>query len=124
LLELAALALPADPALLALTPRATAMKKKEVPCSVTAIQFLDPARHEVDKLRVLRHAFPRCVSKIGQERKAQIGIRVSEVTNFEAVKFVLDRVRSRQQHRHHHERAAIIWNAFFRKGHFGQDLRR
>src|SRR4029453_101627 len=89
LLELAALAFPADPALLALTPRATAMKKKEVLCSVPAIQFPDPARHEVDRLCVLRHAFPRRVSKIGQEREAQIGIRVSEVTNFEAVNFVL-----------------------------------
>ena len=100
------------------------MKKKEAPGSVPAIQLFDPARHEVDKLCVLRHAFPRRVGKISQEREAQIRIRISQVTNFEAVKFVLDRVRSRQQHRHHHERAAIIWNAFFGKGHFGQDLRR
>src|SRR5437773_8352109 len=41
LLELAALAFPADPALLALAPRATTVKKKEVPLSVPAIQFLD-----------------------------------------------------------------------------------
>ena len=94
LLKLAALALPADPALLALAPRASAMKKKEAPRSVPAIQFLDPAGDDVDILCVLRHALPRCVSKIGQERKAQIRIRISEVTNFEAVEFVLDRVRS------------------------------
>src|SRR6266568_8014251 len=97
LLELAALALPADPALLALTPRASAMKKKEAPRSVPAIQFLDPAGHDVDILCILRDALPRCVSKIGQDRKAQIHIRISEVTNFEAVEFVLDRVRSGQQ---------------------------
>ena len=70
---------------------ASAMKKKEAPRSVPAIQFLDPAGHDVDILCVLRHALPRCVSKIGQERKAQIRIRVSEVTNFKTVEFVLDR---------------------------------
>src|SRR5438105_7255551 len=67
LLQLAALALPADPALLALAPHAAAMKKKEVPRSVSAIQFLDTACHDVDILCVLRHALPRCVRKICQE---------------------------------------------------------
>ena len=99
-------------------------KRKKRPGSVPAIQFLDPAGHDVDILCVLRHALPRCVSKIGQERKAQICIGISEVTNFETVKFVLDCVRGGQQHRHHHQRAAIIRNAFFFEGHFRQDLRR
>src|SRR5205823_80178 len=102
LLELAALAFPADPALLALAPRASAMKKKEAPRSVPAIQFLDPSGHYVDILRVLRHALPRRVSEIGQERKAQICIRISQVTNFEAIELVLDCVRGGQQQRHHH----------------------
>ena len=124
LLEFAALALPADPALLALAPSASAMKKKEAPRSVPAIQFLDPAGHDVDILCVLRHALPRCVGKIGQKRKAQIRIRISEVTNFEAIEFVLDSDRSGQQRRHHHERAAIIGNACLFEGHFRQDLRR
>src|SRR6184192_965010 len=124
LLELAALAFPADPALLALAPRASAMKKKEAPRSVPAIQFLYSSSGDVYILCVLRHALPRRVRKIGQERKAQIRIRISEVTNFEAIEFVLDRVRGGQQHRHHYQRAAIIGNAFFFKGHFGQDLRR
>src|SRR6188474_1437580 len=64
LLKLAALALPADPALLALAPHAAAMKKKEVSSSVSAIQFLDAAGHEIDIFCVLRHALPRCVRKI------------------------------------------------------------
>src|SRR6266446_7704562 len=55
LLKLAALALPADPALLALAPHAAAMKKKEVPRSVSAIQFLYASCDDVDMLRVLRH---------------------------------------------------------------------
>src|SRR6266571_4169229 len=63
-LKLAALALPADPALLALTPRPAAMEKKEAPRSVSAIQFLDAAGHNVDILWILRHAPPRCVGKI------------------------------------------------------------
>ncbi|KAG0506208.1 MAG: hypothetical protein Udaeo_04180 [Candidatus Udaeobacter sp.] len=67
LLKLPALALPADPALLALAPHAGSMKKKEVPLSVSAIQFLDTACHDVDILCVLRHALPRCVRKICQE---------------------------------------------------------
>src|SRR6184192_525788 len=71
LLELAALAFPADPALLALAPRASTMKKKETPRSVPTIQFLDPSRHDIDILCVLRHALSRRVRKIGQERKAQ-----------------------------------------------------
>ena len=91
LLELAALAFPADPALLALAPRASAMEKKETPRPVPAIQFLDSAGDDVDILCVLRHALPRCVGKIGQKRKAQIRIRISKVTNFEAIEFVLDR---------------------------------
>src|SRR6266545_8406695 len=66
LLELAALAFPADPALLALAPRASAMKKKEAPRSVPAIQFLYSSSDDVDILCVLRHALPRRVSKIGQ----------------------------------------------------------
>ena len=90
LFQLATLALPADPALLALAPRAPAMKKKEAACSVPAIQFLDPAGDDVDVLRVLGHALPRCIGKIGQERKAQIRIGVSKVTNLEAVELALD----------------------------------
>jgi len=84
------------------------MKKKEAPRSVPAIQFLDPAGHDVYIFCVLRHALSRRVRKIGQERKAQIRIRISEVTNFEAIELVLDCVRGGQQHRHHHQRAAII----------------
>src|SRR4249919_197758 len=67
LLNFAALAFPADPALLALAPHAGSMKKKEVPLSVSAIQFLDTACHDVDILCVLRHALSRCVRKICQE---------------------------------------------------------
>ena len=48
LLELAALALPADPALLGLAPQAAAMEKKEVPRPVSAVQFLDASSHDVD----------------------------------------------------------------------------
>src|SRR4030095_393685 len=48
LLKLAAFAPPADPALLALAPHPTAMEKKEVSRSVSAIQFLDTACHDVD----------------------------------------------------------------------------
>src|SRR5436190_12793300 len=55
------------------------MKKKEAPRSVPAIQFLDPSGHDVDIFCVLRHALSRRVSKIGQERKTQIRIRISEV---------------------------------------------
>src|SRR6266700_2803544 len=83
LLELAALALPADPALLTVAPCAPAMKKKEVHRSVPAIQFLDPASRDVDILLVFRHALPRCVSKIGQERESYIRIRISKIANFE-----------------------------------------
>src|SRR5438552_13655976 len=64
LLKLAALALPADPALLALAPHAASMKQKEAPRPVSAIQFLDTARHDVDILCVLRHVLLRCVGKI------------------------------------------------------------
>src|SRR5206468_7019602 len=92
LLELAALALPADPALLALAPSAAAMKKKEAPRTVPAIQFLDPASDDVDILRVLGHVLPRCVGKIGQERESQICICVAEVANLEPVELALDRV--------------------------------
>src|SRR5205823_9423911 len=63
LFELPTLAFPADPALLTLAPRASAMKKKEAPRSVPAIQFLDPSRHDIDILCVLRHTLPRRVSK-------------------------------------------------------------
>src|ERR1041384_5143186 len=48
LFELAALALPAHPALLTVAPRPPAMKKKEAPRSVPAIQLLDPAGYAVD----------------------------------------------------------------------------
>src|SRR6266567_8604070 len=63
LFELATLAFPADPPLLALAPRASAMKKKEASRSVPAIQFLDPSGHDVDILCIFRHALPRRVSK-------------------------------------------------------------
>src|SRR5207244_410803 len=103
-LKLAALALPADPALLALAPHAAAMEKKEVPRSVSAIQFLDAAGHDVDILCVLWHTLPRCVRKICQERKTQIRIRVSEIMDFKPVELALDRAWGGQQHRHSHER--------------------
>ena len=66
------------------------MKKKEAPLSMPAIQFFDPAGHNVDILLVLRHILPRCIGKIGQEREAQIRIRISEIANFEAVELALD----------------------------------
>ena len=44
--------------------------------------------------------------------------------NFKPAELALDRARSGQQHRHYHQRAAIIGNAFFFEGHFRQDLRR
>src|SRR4030095_11903008 len=66
LLKLAALALPANPALLALAPDAASMKKKEAPRSMSAIQFLDTACHDVDIICVLRHVLLRCVGKICQ----------------------------------------------------------
>src|SRR6266700_2289997 len=72
LLELAALALPADPALLALAPRASTMKEKEAPRSVPAIQFLYSPSDDVYILCVLRHARSRRVRKIGEERETQI----------------------------------------------------
>ena len=93
LFQLAALAFPADPALLALAPRSPAMKKKKPSRSVPAIQFLHPASREVDVFRVLRHGLARRVSKIGQEGKAQICIRISEESDFEAVELVLNGVR-------------------------------
>src|SRR6188472_1277035 len=64
LLKFAALALPTDPALLALAPPTLSMKKKEMPVSVSTIQFLDTACHDVDIFCVFRHALPRCVRKI------------------------------------------------------------
>src|SRR5438046_1171899 len=94
LLKLATLALPADPALLALAPHAVAMEKKEVPRSVSAIQFLDTAGHDVDILRVLRYGLPARARQICQERKAQIPIGVSEVMNFKPAELALDRARS------------------------------
>src|SRR5215471_13129361 len=122
-LKLAALALPADPGLLALAPLAASMKKKEAARSVSAIQFLDTTRHDVDILCVLRHALLRRIGKIRQERKPQIRIRVSEVMNFKPAKLALDGGWSGQQHRHYHQRAAIIGNALFFEEHFRQRLR-
>src|SRR5205823_14871487 len=61
LLKLAALPLPADPSLLALALHAAAMKEKEVPGSMSAIQLFDTARHDVDIFCVLRHALTRCI---------------------------------------------------------------
>src|SRR3954462_13327053 len=64
LLKLPALALPANPALLALAPFAAAMEKKELVGSMPAIQLFDSACRDIDILSVLRHALPRCVRKI------------------------------------------------------------
>src|SRR5262245_22205962 len=55
LLKLAALPFPADPALLALAPRATAMEEKEVSRLVSAIQFLDTACHDINVFCIFRH---------------------------------------------------------------------
>src|SRR5438046_9183718 len=58
LLKLATLALPADPALLALAPHAVAMEKKEVPRSASAIQFVDTARPDGDVRSAPRWGVP------------------------------------------------------------------
>ena len=81
------------------------MKKKEPAGPVPLIQFLDAARGDLEVFRVLRHVLPRRVRKIAQQREAQIRIRISEVTNLEAVQFVPDCIRRREQHRHHDQRA-------------------
>src|SRR6266540_3600042 len=70
LLQLATLALPADPA------------------------FLAPAGDDVDILRVLGHVLPRCIGKIAQETESQICIGIAKVANLESVELALDSVNS------------------------------
>ena len=64
LFEFAPLALPAEPALFALAPRALAMKEKETSCAVPLIQLRDSACDDFEIFRVFRHVTSRRVSEI------------------------------------------------------------
>ena len=123
LFEFAALAFPSHPALLTFVPLTLAMKEEEPPRPVPAVQLLDAAHDNLQVFRILRHVRSRRVGKIAEQREAQICIRVPEKANLEALQFVADRIRRREHHRHHDQRAAIVRDAVLFERHLWQHSR-
>ena len=94
-MQLAALALPADPPRFAFIPDAAAVQKEEAGSArrraIAAIEARDPFRRDRDQRCVALGMFGRGVGPIGHQRKMQIAFRAREVMNFETLDQLFDR---------------------------------
>ena len=110
-LELAALALPPHPHLLARVPQPIAVEQEEA----RAVFGGEPRVQRLDALagRGQHHFFAGYLRLVGvvevrQQRKVDVGIEVADGDDLEVFETVLHVVDRREQGRHHHHRPRIV----------------
>ena len=114
-MQLAALALPADPPRFAFVPDATAMQQQEAGAArrraVAPIESRDAFRRGADERLVAVGVFGRGVGPVGDQREMQIAFRAREVMDLQPLDLLVDGLQRRQQRRHRDERAQMRGNA-------------
>ena len=115
LVQLAALALPADPAPFAFVPDAPAMEQQEaVAARRRAVALVEPGdalRCSREESGVALEVLGRSIGPVGEQREMQIAFRAGEVMDFQPLDLLLDRRVRRQQRRHRDERAQMRGHA-------------
>ncbi len=106
--QLAALALPADPLSFPGGPDAAAVEEQEARAAgsgaVAAVQVGDARRRHGEQLVVVRPALRNRVHPIREEGEMELVVRIRQVVHFQALNLLLDGGACRQQHRHGHQR--------------------
>ena len=113
--QLAALALPADPPRFAFVPDAPAVQKQEARSAwrraVAQIETRDAVRRRGDERRVAVGVLGRGVGPVGHQREMKIALRARKVVDLEPFDLLFDRLRRVEQRRHGDERAQMRGNA-------------
>ena len=107
-MELAPLALPPHPLALRGVPDSPAMQQEESlrrrrSPRVRAVQAVDSLERRRQELVVARHRLGGRVGPVGEEREAQVAVRIGEVVDLEVARLLVDVGLGRQQSRHDHD---------------------
>ena len=108
--ELAALAFPADPALLALAPRPLAMQEQEarrLPTRVALVELRDGAPRGVEQVGVARQGLRIGIGEVAQQRELRMPLRVRERVLLELRRVVVHGRHRAEDHRHHDQGLVI-----------------
>ena len=112
LVQLAALALPADPPPLAFIPDAPAMQEKEARAvprwSVLRVEPRDAGCCLVEKSLVVRGVFGGRIAPVGKQSEDKVGIRVGKVVDLKPLD-LLAHGGDTSQHRGYHDDSAQAW---------------
>ena len=108
LVKLAALALPPHPLALGRVPHTPAMQQEKAIAAVgrrtvATIQIRDALGRRRHQRRILGHRLGRRVHMVGQEREANVPVRIGEVVDLEPADLLVDVGFAREQRRHHDE---------------------
>src|SRR6185503_12378418 len=113
--EFAAFALPAHPALFALTPHAAPVQQQEAFAAggqaVTPVEARDADDGDVEQRIVLGRVLRGRVHPVRQQREVQLLVGGGEVVDLQPVYVFFDRRAGIQQYRHGHQRAQVLRNA-------------
>ena len=113
-MELAAFALPADPAPLALVPDAPAVQQEEAWArgrrAITSIEAFNAVACDSDKFRIAFRSIDVRIDPIGQQSKVQIAFRTRQMVDLEPLHLFRDVFGRGQERGHGDERAQRFGN--------------
>ena len=110
LVELAPLALPSHPRALALVPAPPAMQNEEAIAAagrgaVLPVEARDRRARGLQRDRVVSQALGGCVRPVGEQREADVAVRVGEVVHFQPLDLLVDDGPIGEERRHGDQRA-------------------
>ena len=109
--QLAALALPADPLSFAFVPDAPAMQEKEaravVGRPVALVQPRNSGGAAPRRLSSSAVVLGLAIGPVGQQRECEIFVRIGEMVNLQSLDLLFDRRYAGEQRRHDDDRAQI-----------------
>src|SRR5260221_12499001 len=104
-MQLAALALPADPFPLALVPHPAGMEKNEGIAVggrlIAPVQALDGGNSSGEQLLIARRRFVHRIRPVGEQRVTEITVEAGKMMDLEPLDLLLDLCSRRQESRHH-----------------------
>jgi hypothetical protein len=116
LVELAALALPSDPAPLPFVPHAAAVEQEEALAAggrpVAPVQLGDAFGRRLDERFIALDALLVGVGPVREQGEMQLVFRAREMVDLQALDLLFERLARRQQDRHGDQRAQLRRHAF------------
>ena len=125
-MQLAALALPTHPYLFRLVPRPPAVKQKKALRPrvglMKEIEAGNPFARDSNNFVIAIDALRCSIGPVGQQRKAEIVVRIGEVVDFQALDLLFDGRFAREEKRYRDQRSERCRHAVA-QGQRGQDTR-